>query len=199
MAVGRTTEPTDRSDTGPLAFGAARSELPIMYVFLALASVELLVVHFLMGLWSPAAAWVLSALTLLGGAQIIRIVQQIKHRPTLVTERSLLVRTGDRADLDLPWSSLASVDPIGFGPKPAGPDVLDTTFFAHPNVGITLAKPFARRKLGRDRRVRIVALRVDEPDVFIDAVKRYLNDGAAEEHSREAMPNDGVCLTPWSA
>ena len=170
-----------------------------MYVFLALASIELLVVHFLVGLWSATAAWVLSAITLLGGAQIIRIVHRIKHRPTLVTDDALLVRTGDQADLDLPWASIGSVEAIGHGPKPTGPDVLDTTFFAHPNVKITLAEPYVRRKLGRERRVRIVALRVDEPDALINVVQRHLRIGGSEPAVCEVIPNGAARLAMGSA
>lgn len=154
------------------SFTAERSELPMLYVLLALGSIELLVVHLLVSLASPAAAWVLSAVTILGVVQIATIVRRVKRRPTLVTGDGLVIRSAKGYELTLPWNRVAAVEPIGFGPEPKGPDVLRASLLSHPNVLVRATEPFTVRQLGLTRTASAAALRVDQPAAFLAAARK---------------------------
>ena len=154
------------------AFTSEGSELPLLYVFLALASVELLVVHFLVSLASPAAAWILSGLTALAIVQILMIVRRIKARPTLATADHLIVRSAKGHQFVLPWKQVELVEKVGFGPEPKGFDVLRASLLSHPNVLVTIQKPVRSRRFGRERSVRKIALRLDDPDTFLAVARR---------------------------
>lgn len=162
-------------------FTSARSELPMLYVLLGLGSVELLVVHLIASLWSPAAAWVLSALTLLGVVQIVAIVRRVKNRPTLVTADGLSIRSAKGFDVALSWDRIATIAPIGFSPAPVGDDVMKAALLAHPNIHVTVTRPFTVRRLGRARSAGSVTLRVDQPDALIDVAGQARRAGTGTD------------------
>lgn len=148
----------------------------MIYVLLALGTVELLVAHLLVNLWSATAAWVLSAITLLGIAQIVAIVRRIKHRPTMVTADGLVIRSAKGFEVALAWDRIATIVPIGFGPAPAGDDVLNAALLAHPNVHVTATQAFTVWRLGRGVAAKSLTLRVDQPDALVDAVQHRLRE-----------------------
>ncbi len=154
------------------AFGSSRSELPILYVLLGLGSVELLVVHLVVSLWSTTAAWVLSAATLLFIVQFAMVVHRLKRSPTLLTEDRLMIRSGKGFEVSLPWNKVASVEPIGLGSAPSGEDVLRVSLLAHPNILVTATEPFTVKRFGRSRLARSAALRVDQPAALVSAARR---------------------------
>jgi hypothetical protein len=155
-------------------FSAERSELPMLYVLLAIASIELFVVHILVSLVSPAVAWVLSAITVAGIIQIATIVRRIKQRPILVTDTGIVIRSAKGFEVDLPWGSITSVKPIGYGPAPSGDNVLGAALLAHPNILVETTRAFTVSRLGRSRSASSLTFRVDEPEAFIGAVRSWL-------------------------
>ena len=156
------------------SFASGRSELPLLYVFLGLASIELLVVHLLVSLASSTAAWVLSALTALAIIQVMMIVRRIKHRLTVVSDDGITIRSAKGYELTLPWRQVKAMEAIGMGFEPKGPDVLRASLLSHPNVLVTAHEPFTIRKLGRKGERQKMAFRVDEPDVLLAAAHRLM-------------------------
>ena len=156
----------------------------MIYVLLALGTVELLVAHLLVNLWSTTAAWVLSAITVLGIAQIVAIVRRIRHRPTLLTGDGLVVRSAKGFEVALPWDCIAAVEAIGFGPAPAGDDVINAALLAHPNVHVTATQAFTVKRLWRSITSESLTLRVDQPDALVDAVQHRLKADIETEGDR---------------
>ncbi len=153
----------------------------MIYVLLSLGTVELLVVHLLVNLWSVVAAWLLSAITLLGIAQIVAIVRRIKHRPTLLIGDGLVIRSARGFEVALSWDRIAAIVPIGFGPAPIGDDVMNAALLAHPNVHVTATQAFTVKRLGRSITASSLTLRVDQPDALVDAVQHWLKTGVKTE------------------
>lgn len=152
-----------------------------MYVLLTLGTVELLVAHLLVNLWSVTAAWVLSAITLLGIAQIVAIVRRIKRHPTILTDDGLVIRSAKGFEVALSWDRVAAVKPIGFGPAPVGDDVINAALLAHPNVHVTATRAFTVKRLWRSLTVKSFTLRVDQPDALIVTAQPYLEAGTSTE------------------
>ncbi len=160
------------------AFSSARSELPMLYVLLALATVELSIVHMLVSLWSTTASRLLSLLTLVAIAQVAGMIVRIRRQPVALTDDGVIIRSAKGFAVTLSWTGIADVQRLGFGPTPAGAAYLQTALIAHPNVMITARQAFTVTRLWRTVSAKSMTLRLDEPDAFVCAVRHHLAMGA---------------------
>lgn len=152
----------------PAAFSSRRAIAPMMWTLLAIASCELVVVHLLLALWSPAAALAVSLATLAGIAWLVRGIASLSsHSSTLAGDR-LTLRAGRIKGVVVPLSQIAGVrgEPDR-GEAQAG-DMLNLALVAHPNVVLDLASPVVRR----GRAYRAVAHRLDDAPGFVAAIER---------------------------
>lgn len=152
------------------SFTRHRYELPTLGVFFALALVELFAVHLLIALWSPTAAWILSALTVLALAQIVLLVHGMIRSPTHVDETTITVLHGRRSRVVVPLSSISSIEEVAFQPEEKGPRTLRATVLAQPNVAIRLSAPLQHGK----RTLSTITMRLDEPAAFLATVRARL-------------------------
>jgi hypothetical protein len=142
----------------------------MLAAFFAIALIELFVVHLLVSLWSTTAAWILSALTLLGLIQIGLLIDGMIRWPTRIGGTSLDVRHGRLGELVVPLDQIASVEDVAFRPEQKGPQVFRATVLAQPNVAIKLAPPLPYRR----RMLEWITLRLDEPELFRAEIGRRL-------------------------
>lgn len=158
-----------------LSFTRHRYELPTLAVFLAIALVELFAVHLLVSLWSPAAAWVLSALTVLMLGQIALLIHGMATWPTLADDTGITIRHGRRGEIFVPFDRIASIEDVAFRPEEKGPGTFRATLLAQPNVAVRLSQPLRH---GR-RTLSTVTMRLDDPAAFFTMVSARLAGGAA--------------------
>lgn len=158
----------------PTPFSYHRYELPLIGVLFGLACVELVVVHLLVAIWSAQAAWLLSLLTVAGLAQIGVLIHRMAHRPILVGEFGITVRSGMRTEIFVPLDGLAGVEDTSLAPEAKGPGTFRATVLAHANITLRLCRPIAHRRFGRDRHLTAIALRLDQPEAFRRAVAARL-------------------------
>jgi hypothetical protein len=131
-------------------------------VFFSIACVELFVVHLLVALWSAAAAWALSALTLFGLAQIAMLVRGMIRWPTLIDDTRITIRHGRRSEILVPLDVVESVEDVAFQPEEKGPKTFRATVLAQPNLCIRVSPAV----LYRSRALSTICLRLDEPSAF---------------------------------
>jgi hypothetical protein len=144
------------------SFTRHRYELPMLWVFFAIALVELFAVHLLVSLWSGTAAWLLSAATIVALGQIGLLIHGLVKWPTLIDGRSVVVRHGRRGEIVVPLSRIAAVEDVAFRPEEKGAHVFRATLLAQPNLAIRLSEPLRHgRKL-----LQCITLRLDDPDRF---------------------------------
>ena len=141
----------------------------LLGVFGGVLAVETAVVHILLAMWTPIAAWVATA----GSAYLL--IQMVAHfralscRPITLTEESLFIRCGILGDVEAGLDLIESVEPIGpmqdatgevFELSPLGP-------FTQPNVLITFTHPVeVNRPYGLVSKAEKIRLAVDEPEAF---------------------------------
>jgi hypothetical protein len=154
-----------------LRFGYSRSLAPTMWVFVALAAIELFVVHFLVSIWSVTAALILSVLTLAAMAWLVALVLSFKRRPVIVERGVLLFRTGTLMSMRVDPADVAAVrrDFSSEALKRRG--VLDFAMLSYPNILVELRRPVQR---GRKRPVDGLAHCLDDPDGFAVALNRLV-------------------------
>jgi hypothetical protein len=130
----------------------------MMWVFVALATTELVVVHLLVALlWSGMAAAVLSVATLAGIGWLVVGIASMWRLPVVVDEAALTMRVGTLKSVTVPLADIERDPPDAAGARPR----LNLALIAHPNVTVILRKPLAGR-----RGVRAIAHRLDNPGAF---------------------------------
>lgn len=140
----------------------------MMWAFVALATAELLVVHFLIAmLWSATAAALLSALTLLSILWLIGLIRSFRRLPVLVGEDGVLMRTGSLRAIRIDAANVRRVRRSFPGEALKAEGVLNLAMLSYPNVLVELAEPAEGR---RGRPVNAVAHALDDPDGFAAAL-----------------------------
>jgi len=136
-------------------------------------TVEAAVVHLLASLWSARLAdWLLffDGYTLV---LLLAHLHAVRLRPTLVTADTLQLHVGFAWHLTVPLAELVAVEPLRDHPAPAA-DLLSLTkvLFTPPNLLLTFAQPLpVKGAYGRQRTARRVAVYVDHPHAFIEAIQ----------------------------
>ncbi len=132
----------------PLSFGYHGRLAPILWVFIALATIELLVVHFLISFWSVAAAAILSLLSLATILWLVLLIRSMKRLPVAVEEDRLLMRTGRLMAIEIAGANIAELR-LNFPSEAVkARSVLDLGLLSYPNVLIELREPITRARGG---------------------------------------------------
>ena len=130
-----------------------------------LGVVEAGAAHLVVGHWYPAAAWVLTALSVYSLVLLLAHGQAVRRRPVILSAQGLAVRVGLGWRVLLPRAQVLSAQKISEAPA-AAPDLLNTAalLLTPPNLLLALAAPqLVRGPYGLRRRVSRLAIYVDEP------------------------------------
>ncbi len=156
-----------RDSAWPAIFAAA----------LLVMATEIAVVHLLVALWNPTAAWILTGLGCYGAVWLVGDFQALRLRPTLLTPSHLLVRTGMRWTADIPLRAIQSVSPVRSGSAPEGAITLAVS--GSPNWVLELDRPIRiRGLLGIERESRVLAVQMDGKE-FGEALRARIEGAAA--------------------
>jgi hypothetical protein len=139
--------------------------------------IETVGVHVLLHvLWSPVAAWVLSALSLYGLVWLIADYRALKLRPTRVTASGLELRLGSRWEVDIPWAALSAVETIDSGRPDVDADrstkPLDLVLLGQPGVELSLSRPVTVvGPFGLRRETTRIRLQIDRAQRFVELLE----------------------------
>ncbi len=130
--------------------------------------IEVIGLHLLVQLWSPAAAWGLTALGGYGVLWLVGDARAMRLRPIRVAKDALLVRTGLRWTVRLPFAAIEAVWPAGKKtPSKKTPGYLGAVVWGAPRYLVTLREPVVAQGLyGIRRPVTTLGMAVDEPAAF---------------------------------
>ncbi|WP_374603006.1 PH domain-containing protein [Arenimonas sp.] len=141
--------------------------------FLFLIGAEIPIAHFLIHLFSPTAALVVTALSAYGFVFMLAEYRATLFRPVSVTERGLHLRYGVASDFVLPWENIASVAPTR-GPVRRAKGLVRLVGMGEANVAIELVPGTVVDGLFGPREVGRVLLGVDEPAALIEEIRARL-------------------------
>ena len=142
----------------------------MLWAFVALATIELLVVHLVVSSHWHRAAWPLTAVTGLSLLWIVRWVRSFQRLPHRLNERELVLNLGLLTSVSVPLSSIAAVRDQWDSAILRDKDTLSLSPIAYPNRMIELEPPLETKRRALSR----IAFRVDEPAAF-DAAMRELS------------------------
>jgi len=140
-----------------------------MTFFVFFSPVEIAVLHFMIALWNPAVAWVVTMLTLVSLLWLWGDVRATKLRPLTVSNTTLNLSTGIKLTACIP---LALVELAGSkDPELSKAETLDMSGFDSANTWITFKAPVEVEMLfGLKKKVRAIALTVDSAPKFHKAL-----------------------------
>ena len=141
--------------------------------FLVLIGAELPIAHFLIHLFNPLAAVVVTALSAYGFLFMLAEYRATLHRPISITERGLRVRYGVAGDFGLPWSLVAAVAPTRGAVRRAKGRVR-LVGMGEANVAIDLVPEARVAGLFGERAVGQVFLGVNDPAGLIAEIQSRL-------------------------
>jgi hypothetical protein len=154
-----------------LPFAYHNSLAPMMWVLVALATLELFAVHLLVALWNPPVAALLSVLTLGSILWFVNLIRSFKPRPVLVDGNGILLRAGRLREIRVPFENIEGLRTSWASGAQKAPTVLNLALISYPNVLIDLRDPVEGR---RGRRIVSVAHRLDDLPAFLRVVEPCL-------------------------
>ena len=154
-------------------FSYHRAIAPMLWVFVALASIELIVDQLLIAHWSRPVALALSVLTFGSVAWLIGVIRSFRRLPVIVTPDTLVMRAGSFVGATVPLASVAGLREHWDAAALKRRGVLKLSLIAYPNVIVDLRRPV---RAGR-REITAFAHRLDDPAGFARAL-----DGAQALH-----------------
>jgi hypothetical protein len=145
-----------------VAYGA------VMGALLLVLTGETIGLHFLIQQWSPAAAWVLTALSIYSAFWLLGLYQAVRLRPIRVEEDGLLIRVGLRCQVRVPYQDIADFQVLKPGTVlPRRKGLLRAVVLGEMRYLIRLARPLtAEGPYGIRKSVEEIAFTVDEPQRF---------------------------------
>ena len=132
----------------------------------ALASIEIFVIHLVVGRWSHGGALALTSVGALMIVYMVGLARSLRRMPSLITPERLIVRLGHFRRVEIPYEAITTVRRSDRGEKaPAGS--LDLAPMSAPNLIIGLKSERETVGLGgRVRRYTQIALRMDDAAAF---------------------------------
>lgn len=156
------------------AFAYHRAVAPMMWVFVGIASVELVVTHLLVALWKPWVAIALSLTSLAGVVWLVRLLFSLKRLPVLIEDDRLVMRVGTLKRIDVPRDRVAGLRAVWDAGTFKRGEAVKLSLIAWPNVVVDLTEPVP----GWRRPVRGIGHRLDDPAAFTAALEEWLASGA---------------------
>lgn len=160
---------------GAKAFEYHRVVNPMIAVLLVLQVIEILVVDLLVSHWSERAALVLLALGIWGALFLVALMKAFRLKPILIDQSGVRVRSGTIFDFHVPFDAIEGIGGAISDGETTRSDVLNAAILSHPNIVLTLARPLEHAGfLGRNRLIRRIAFRLDQPAPFFEALEHRI-------------------------
>lgn len=160
---------------GAQGFAYHRHLQPMMIALLVISCIEITVTHLLVAHWSRTAALVMFVISDVSLLYLIGLIRSLRLSPVLLTETGVRLRAGLLVDRTIPYAAIAAVTANPDGETVRALDSWNIALLAWPNMLIRLSEPLPPRSRWRRDPVRAVALRLDEPGPFLDALRRKLD------------------------
>ena len=156
----------------------------IVIVFSILITLEGILFHFLIQLWSDVAAWIFTILNIYALLYMIGLYNSVRFLPHIIYFDKLIIRLGYQSSIELDIRNIESIQTAkkqgGIGGK------YKETYYAmlnmdSPQYEIILKEPaLMKSSYGRKKHVKTVVFRTDEPIKMVDEINsniKFLSNG----------------------
>ncbi len=151
-----------------LAFSYHRN-MSYRLVFLTVGFIAILetpVLHLIIQIWSPQAAWIVTFLSIYTLWWILGYYQSTRLQPVVLGPTDLHIRTGFRYRATIPLSHIAEVRKAMFADKQSE-DFLNVAVFGEPSLVICLKEPEAVVGFfGKSEQCKLIGITLDDENAF---------------------------------
>lgn len=144
----------------------------MMWILVAIATVETLVVHLLVALWQPWVAALLSVVSVATIFWLIGAIRSFKTLPVEISDGQLVWRVGRLKSAVVPLDRVRGLKTEWSAVDLKRRDVLNCAMIAYPNTVVVLDEPV---QVGR-RTVSELGHRLDDPTGFATAICSLIRD-----------------------
>ena len=147
----------------------------IVIVFSILITLEGILFHFLIQLWSDVAAWIFTILNIYALLYMMGLYNSVRFLPHIIYFDKLIIRLGYQSSIELDIRNIESIQTAkkqgGIGEK-----IPKETYYAmlnmdSPQYEIFLKEPaLMKSSYGRKKYVKTVVFRTDEPIKMVDEI-----------------------------
>lgn len=159
---------------GARAFAYHRHLQPMMIAMLVLSCIEIGVTHLLVAHWNRTLALALFVISDVSLLYLIGLIKSLRLAPVLLTGEGVRVRAGILVDRTIPYAMIAGVVAHPDGDTVRAPGSWNVALLAWPNLLLRLDPPLPPRSRWRRDAVHAIALRLDEPGLFLDELRARL-------------------------
>ncbi|MBO3696839.1 hypothetical protein [Roseivirga sp. E12] len=142
--------------------------------------IETVVFHYLLISWSSIAAWVLTALSIYSGIQIFGFAKSLSKRPICINEDYLTLKYGILSEVEIPLENIETIELSGRSLDEEGTltrtlsplgEMESHNLILHLKHEQTLISLY-----GIKRQFKVLALHIDEPEDFKNALNNVIVD-----------------------
>lgn len=153
----------------------------VLYAFLGIFLIETLGMHFLLSIWSRAAAWTITVLSIYSCLQLLGHIRAMRARPVRLDEHALVIRHGLMGgDVTIPYDLISSVALAGrIAPKDNHLKVALIKGMEKHTIELrTISRVRVIRAFGILKDTDHLLLCVDEPAAFLEKLNERINKNA---------------------
>lgn len=147
----------------------------IVILFSILITLEGILFHFLIQLWSDVAAWIFTVLNIYALLYMIGLYNSVRLLPHFIYIDKLIIRLGYQSSIELDIRNIESIQ-IAKKQGGIGEKIPEEMYYAMLNIDspqyeIHLKEPaFMRSSYGRKKYVQTVVFRADEPIKMVEEI-----------------------------
>lgn len=165
------------------------SQFKTMAIFLSIILIiEGVLFHFLVQMWSELAAWILSAINILGLFYLMALYKSAKYLPHLVVDNRIIIRCGYQNKIEVAMNNVAVIQKakeISMGEKIPKDMHYAVIIFDSPQFEIVLKEPIQTKGLfGRTIPIRSVVFRCDNSEAMLLKLSQGIQHANGGDSSR---------------
>lgn len=146
----------------------------VLACILVLIVAESIGMHLLLAMWTPAAAWIWTAMDLWAVIWLLGDYQALRLRRSSIDGEALHLHYGVRWSVSVPLANIASIEEVRAEQEWKRKDVLKVAMLEEPRWLITFEEPVVARGLaGLRKTIRAIALLPDD-DETISVLRRAI-------------------------
>ncbi|MEL6133482.1 MAG: hypothetical protein AAFR59_08985 [Bacteroidota bacterium] len=137
--------------------------------FVMILVIETIALHFLLAIWNPTVAWILTGLSLYTMVQVFACIKAFAQRPIVINDQELILRYGIMNETHIP---LADIESVTLSRKSLKKDRLTRTLsplgeFESHNVILHLKQAHKLTGLyGVKKKYNVIGFHIDAPQAF---------------------------------
>ena len=150
--------------------------LAIVYILIAVICIETVAFHFLLQGWSKTVAWIVTAISIYSGFQLLGVAKSLAKRSFVLSDSKLLLRYGILSAADIDYENIAFIEEQSalHTPEENERQLSPLGAIESTNVLLRFRNPVEIYGMGKAVKTKALSIFVDEKSRFISALSEKI-------------------------